>query len=544
MAINELERGRSSFVAHDWLDAYNRLSAADRTAPLEPPDLENLAMAAYLVGKDDESVDTFARAHQELLARQDPPGAARCAFWLWFQLVNKGDMAQASGWFERARRVLDESQVDCVECGYALVPVALQSLFGGDGAAALTTFGQAAAIGARFQDPDLIALTSMGRGQSLITMGDAAAGMATLDEVMVAVTSGEVSAIVGGLIYCAVINACQDVFDLRRAQEWTEALSHWCASQPDLVPYRGQCLVHRAEIMQLHGAWADAMQEAQRARELLSRGPEQGIEGMAWYQMAELHRLRGDFRDAEESYRHANQSGQSPQPGLAQLRLAQGQVDAAEASIRRVIQEAEGPLIRARVLPAYIEIELQAGDVKAARAGADELSAIAIDLKAPLLLALASHAQGAVLLAESDAPGALTTLRSAWKAWRDLEVPHAAARARVLIGLACRQLGDADSAEMEFDAARQAFRQLESAPDLVLLDALSAVSPPKHAGGLTGREMEVLALVATGKTNREIAEDLVISEKTVARHLSNIFIKLDVSSRAAATSYAYRHDLV
>jgi ATP/maltotriose-dependent transcriptional regulator MalT len=544
MAMSELEQGRRSFRAHDWLDAYKRLSAADRTAPLEPADLERLAMAAYLVGKDDESVDTFARAHQELLARQDPAGAARCAFWLWFQLVNKGDMAQASGWFERARRVLEESQVDCVECGYALVPVALQSLFAGDGEAALTTFGQAAVIGARFQDPDLIALSSMGRGQSLIRIGDSTAGMAALDEVMVAVTSGEVSAIVGGLIYCAVINACQDVFDLRRAQEWTHALSDWCASQPGLVPYRGQCLVHRAEIMQLHGAWGEAMQEAQRARELLSRGPEQGIEGMAWYQMAELHRLRGDFSVAEECYRRANQSGQTPQPGLAQLRLAQGQLDAAEASIRRVVQEAEGRLIRARVLPAYIEIVLQAGDVIAARTGADELSAIAIDLKAPLLLALASHAQGAVLLAEGDAPAALTTLRSAWKAWRDLEVPHAAARARVLIGLACRELGDADSAEMEFDAARQAFRQLESAPDLVLLDALAAVSPPKDAGGLTGREMEVLALVATGKTNREISEDLVISEKTVARHLSNIFIKLDVSSRAAATSYAYRHDLV
>jgi ATP/maltotriose-dependent transcriptional regulator MalT len=265
---------------------------------------------------------------------------------------------------------------------------------------------------------------------------------------------------------------------------------------------------------------------------------------MAWYQMAELHRLRGDFGVAEECYRHANETGQSPQPGLAQLRLAQGQLDAAEPSIRRVLQEAEGGLIRARVLPAYVEIVLQAGDVTAARAGADELSAIAIDLKAPLLLALASHAQGAVLLAEGDAPAALTTLRSAWKAWRDLEVPHAAARARVLIGLACRQLGDADSAEMEFDAARQAFQQLESTPDVVHLDALAAAGPPTDAGGLTGREMEVLALVATGKTNREISEDLVISEKTVARHLANIFIKLDVSSRAAATSYAYRHDLV
>jgi DNA-binding CsgD family transcriptional regulator len=544
MAVDDLEQGRKSFVANDWLDAYNRLSAADRATPLDPPDLESLAMAAYLVGKDDESVATFARAHQELLLRHDAPGAARCAFWLGFQLQNKGDMAQASGWNARARRVLDDNQTDCVENGYALIPVALEGLFGGNAAAAFDVFGQVAEIAGRFRDSDLIALSGMGQGQSLVMMGDTVAGMAALDEVMVAVTSGEVSAMVAGLIYCAVIIACQRVFDLRRAQEWTEALSRWCASQPGLVPYRGQCLVHRAEIMQLHGAWPDAMQEAERARAFLSRGPEQGIEGMAWYQMAELHRLRGDFREAEEYYRQANQSGHTPQPGLAQLRLAQGQVDAAEATIRRVVQEAQGWVARAHVLPAYIEIILRAGDVGGARAAADELSAIATEVKGPLLLAFASHWQGAVLLAEGDAPGALSTLRSAWRAWRDLEVPYEAARARILIGLACRELGDADSAEMEFDAARQSLRQLKSVPELALLEELASREPPPVTGGLTGREMEVLALVATGKTNREIAEDLAISQKTVARHLSNIFIKLEVSSRAAATSYAYRHDLV
>jgi DNA-binding NarL/FixJ family response regulator len=419
----------------------------------------------------------------------------------------------------------------------------MAAIFGGDVTTAYATFGEAGELGERFREPDLVTLARHGRGRALIRMGRSAEGMALLDEVMVAVTSGEVSPIVAGDVYCSVIQACQEAFDLRRAQAWTAALSHWCASQPDLVPYRGQCLLHRAEIMQLHGAWQDAIDEVQRASERLAARPGMSSAGAAFYQRAELHRLCGEFAEAEEGYRQASRCGREPQPGLALLRLAQGQVDAAQAAISRVVDEAEGVVSRCRLLPAQVEIMLAAGDADAALAAADELSAIADDLGAPLLQARATHAQGAVLVARGDARAALAALRRAWSAWQELEAPHDAAHARALIGLACRALGDEDGAEMELDAARWAFQQLGAVPDVARMDALSRKAAAEATCGLTAREVEVVRLVAAGKTNRSIAADLVLSEKTVARHLSNIFGKLGVNSRTAAAAYAFEHQL-
>jgi DNA-binding NarL/FixJ family response regulator len=334
------------------------------------------------------------------------------------------------------------------------------------------------------------------------------------------------------------------LFDVRRAQEWTAALSRWCEAQPDLVLYRGQCLIHRAEIMQLHGAWTDAMNEVQRAIDRFADSTPQLMTGAALYLRAELHRLRGEFVKAEKAYREANQFGREPQPGLALLRVAQGQVDTGFAAIRRALDEAGDPMTRARLLGAYVEIALARGEREAARGAADELSRIAVELDAPFLRASAAHAAGSVLLAEGDARSALGTLRHGWAGWQLFEAPYEAARVRVLIGLACRALGDEDSAEMELDAARFVFQQLSAAPDVARVEQLSRLTAPAAAGGLTAREEEVLALVATGKTNRAIAAELVVSEKTVASHLSHIFTKLGLSSRAAATAYAYEHGLV
>jgi DNA-binding CsgD family transcriptional regulator len=538
-----LDRGRAAFAGQAWADAYERLSAADRAAPLAPEDLERLAAAAYLVGREDESAEAWARAHHELLGRGEAERAARCAFWLAFGLLNRGELARGSGWVARARRVLAGRPEEGAEHGYLRWLAAFRSILKDDSAAALAGFEEAAALGDRWGEPDLAALARMGAGRALIRLGQTGPGVALLDEVMVAVETGELSPIVVGDVYCSVLEGCQELFDLRRAKQWTAVLTAWTAGQPDLVPYRGQCLLHRAELMAHHGAWPDAMEEARRAADRFLEPTGHPAAGAAAYQQAELHRLRGQAVEAEEGYRRASRWGREPQPGLALLRLDQGQTAAAWAAIRRALGEATDRPARCRLLPAYVEIALAGGEAAAAREAADELARAADDLDAPLLRAAAATAQGAVLLAEGDARAALAALRGAWTAWRELEAPHEAARARVGIGLACRVLGDEDSAAMELDAARWAFRRLGAAPDLARLEALAGPAPAPTPGGLTAREVEVLRLVATGRTNRAIAAELVLSERTVDRHLSNIFHKLGVTSRAAATAWAYEHRL-
>ena len=538
------ETGASAFDRRAWADAFAELSAADRTTSLEPAELERLATAAYLVGKDDESVAIWERAHQALLGRGERRRAVACAGWIVFVLMNGGQAAPAGGWIARGMRLLEDEGGECPERGFLLVPSALLRALDGDWPGAEAIAGEAAALGTRFGDSDLITLARNVQGRALIAQGRPVDGMRLLDEAMAAVVADEVCEMVAGAVYCSVIEACQLVFDLRRAQEWTAALSRWCESQPDLVPFSGDCLVHRAEILELHGAWLDALDAARHAAERLRHRPRPAV-GAALYRQGELYRLAGRFSEAEEAYRQSSRWGRDAQPGLALLRFGGGEIDAAAAAIRSALDGAPAGPARSRLLPAAVEILCAAGDVAAARSRRRRAR-----LPRPRALTRRccgrrpAQAEGEVLLVGGDARAALGRLRSAWAAWQALEVPYEAARVRVLIGLACRRLGDEDTAEMELDAARWIFEDLGASHDVARTQALSATTASKPPGPLTARELEVLRLVATGKTNRAIAAELFLSEKTVARHVSNIFGKLGLSSRAAATAYAYEHDLV
>ncbi len=524
-----------------WGDAFAELSAAHLAGRLGVEDLERLALAAYMVGRDDDCEEAWLSAHQAWLRQGEAERAARCAFWQALGLFFRGDLAPAMGWVGRGGRLLEESRRECVEQAWLRMLTALPLLFGGDAQAAYPSLVEAGEIAERFADPDATTFARLCLGYALILQARIAEGMALLDEVMVAVTADEASPMLAGIAYCQVIELCQAVFDLRRAREWTQALTRWCDSQPGLVPFRGNCLVHRCEIFQLQGAWKDALDSARRACEWLAGPPAWDTLGSAYYQLAEIQRLRGELPEAQESYRQAGLAGRDPEPGMSLLHLAQGRIDLARPAIRRALDEAQDPIARSRLLPAYVEVMLEVKDTEAARAAADELSRFAARFDTPYLNALATHASGAVLLAEGDPRAALTSLRGAQRSWRDLEASHQAARVRMLIGVACRELGDGASAELEFDAARGVFEELGAHPDLEHLARLAGSPSP---GGLSRRESEVLTLVAAGKTNRAIAAELFISEKTVARHVSNIFTKLRLSSRAEATAHAYRHGLV
>ncbi len=539
-----LARGRDAFEREAWSEAYEQLLAADAAAPLEPADLERLAAAALLVGEDAASIDALTRAHQGFLEQGDAIAAARNAVRLAFTMFERPAVqAQATGWVARARRLFDECATDCADHGFLLCAEAFLKVRANDPAGASSLFAQAADVGARFKNRDVLALARHGQGRALLFQNKTAEGLAMLDEVMVSVTCGEVDPIISGVVYCSVLSACHDLFDLRRAKEWTTALSAWCEAHPDMT-FRGECLVRRSEMLQLEGAWDEALAEAEQACARVGARSHPRDAGTSPYRAAELYRLRGEFQKADELYRRTSQAGRNPHPGLALLRLAQGQVEAAATAIRHELEQRRPPASRAEMLRAAVEILLAAKDTAAAYHAAEQLARTADAVDAPLLRASSGAASGAVALAKGDAAAAMALLRDACAIWRELEAPYELARARELTGLAYRQLGDAEGAQLEFEAASETFERLGARPDAARLGSLITAPSPDVHGPLTGREVEVLRLIASGKTNRAIATELEISEKTVARHVSNILTKLDLPSRSAATAYAYNHNLV
>jgi DNA-binding CsgD family transcriptional regulator len=539
----ELERGREAYATSAWAVAYDSLTSADERAPLAAEDLELLSTAAYMLGREEDWMRILERAFHQHAEAEETRRAARIAFWIGTQLALRGQMGPATGWLGRAHRLL-EGEGDCVEQGYLLMPVAFQHEAEGDFEGAAATAAAAAEIGRRFGDRDLFALAVHAQGDILVRSGHVREGLGLLDEAMVAVTEGGLFPIVTGIVYCSVIMACEEVYELRRAREWTAALTRWCEGQPDLLAFTGRCLVHRAQLLALQGAWPDALAEAERANRRFEEAMNQAAAAKASYLQGEVHRLRGELGDAEKAYRRASQLGFEPQPGLALLRLGEGNVDAAAAAIRRVLGETTNRLRRASLLPAYAEIMLAIGDLEEARKACRELDEIASECESEMLRAMLAHARGAIELAAGDAGAALVSLRQASQAWQELEAPYEAARARVLVGQACLALGDDEGFALELEAARVAFQRLGAAPDVRSVDELTGSVDGAATHGLTYRELEVLRLVARGRSNREIAATLVISEHTVARHLQNIFRKLGVSSRAAAGAFAFEHKLV
>ena len=535
-SADPLAAGREAYRRHRWREARDLLTAAEAAAALAPADYEALATADFLLSVDIEGPAVWERAHHIFFERGDLPRAARAAFWAGMALMLRGEMTRASGWFARGQRMLDDAGLDSVERGYLRIPSAIHAAHQGDPSAAYRIHEETIAIARRFGDEDLVIFARQGQGRSLLQMGDIEGARAVMDEVMVAITTGQVSPIVLGYVYCSVIIGLRQVYDVGRAREWTTALERWCESQPELEMYRGECLVYKAEVLEHTGEWQKALEDMASARERLSSPPPHPSAGLAAYHEGELHRLCGRFAEAEAAYVRSGELGRSPQPGLALLRMAQGRLDSASASVRRALSEAQGHTARAEILPGYVEIMLAAGDAAAAQAGVAELTAIAAATASDYLRAAACQAQGATLLAEGELQRALHNLREAAEVWQRLDATYLAARTRLLIGRACQELHDLDSARLEIDVARKAFMRLGAHPDLERTGRLlPPPGLPDHP--LSRREVEVAELVAQGLSNRAIAGKLFLSERTVESHVKNICDKLGFNSRAQVASW-------
>jgi ATP/maltotriose-dependent transcriptional regulator MalT len=525
--------------ASAWAGTFDDLIARDSHEHLGADDLETLGESAWWLSRLPECISARERAVAAYTADKRPRQAALVALRLFYTFSVRGDNAIATAWLRRATRLL-ETEPEGVEHGQLALAEARVARARGDSDAELLAARRAIELGRRFDDPDLVALGRYIEGRLLVRRGDVYDGMATLDEAMLAAAQGELGPMATGQVYCNVIAACQELGDLRRASEWTEALRGWCESQPASV-FPGLCRVHRAEVLRVRGAWEEAEREALQAGEdLLETMP--AFSSEALYQLGEVQRQRGELDAAESTFRRASDLGREPQPGLALVRLARGKTDAAAASVRRTLAQESNRLMRARLLSAQVEIAIAGGDLSTATEAARELAEIAREYGSVALEAAAAFAQGRLQFASGEASDALAHLHRASQLWQAAECPFEAAEARRAVGLACRDLGDGDGAELALSSALSAFEHLGAKTEAERTAEHLGERPP--VAGLTAREIEVLRLVAAGKSNREIAAELYLSAKTIARHLSNIFCKIDVSSRTAAAAFAYEHGLI
>ena len=537
--VEQLIRAREAYDRREWLATYDGLSNA---APdeLTSEDFARLATAAYLLGRRNDCVQALQRAYQLNTDAGEVLAAVRSAFWLAFVLLTSGETAVGGGWVARAQRLLTDVDGDVVERGYLLVHQMFRHIFAGELDPALPLAERITEYGRRFAGPDLIAQGLVSQGRLLLYSGRVPDGLVLLDESMVGVAAGEVSTIFAGVVYCTMIEGCQEIGDFDRAARWTAALTDWCAEQPGLVPFTGQCAVHRGQIMRAHGAFDEALTEFDLAMHRYLADDTPGPAGLAVAERGDVLRVRGDWTGAQAAYERAIGYGHEPQPGLALLWLADGRTEAAVAAVRRLLGEADDQVRRAQLLPAAVEVFAATNRHDQAAALAAELQSIAASFGCPSVHARADNAAALVALESADAAAAMPLVRRACASWERLGARYETARCRVVLGRALRALGDEESAVTELAAAQRSLTELGAVP---AEREAAALLSPTYPNGLTAREVDVLRLVAAGRTNPEVAAALVISEKTVARHLSNIFAKLDVSSRTAAASFAFDHHL-
>jgi DNA-binding CsgD family transcriptional regulator len=537
--IDDLARARQAFERREWVAAYTALTDVDPQA-LDAHDFSKLAMAAFLLGRKNDCIQALQRAYQAHLDSGEVLSAVRCGFWLAMTLISTGEPAVGGGWVGRCQRLLQDVEGDVVERGYVLQLLMFRNIFSGEFEAALEMAVQLTEYGRRFGDPDLTACGLNAHGRMLIYSGQVQEGFALLDEALVGVATGDVSPIFAGEVYCSMIEACQEVSDYGRAAEWTSALTTWIDAQPGLVQFTGQCAVHRGQIMRVRGAFALAVEEFSLATDRYVAAGTPAPAGLAMAECGEVLRILGDLPAAEAAYERAVGFGHEGQPGRSLLWLDRGRSAAAVGAVNRLLAEPRDHVHRSQLLPGAVEVLLAAGETDRALALADELAGLAEGLGSPGLLAMAAYARGSARLGAGQPDLAVPELRRAMASWRSLEAPYEVARARLQLGRALRALSDDESAVAEITAARETFDQVGAKP---AQREASRLLGSAHPAGLTDREVEVLRLVARGSSNPDIAATLVLSEKTVARHLSNIFTKLDVGSRTAAAAFAFENGL-
>lgn len=540
LPVQTRERARRAHADHDWATAYDLLKGETPYADMPEEDLVALADAAWWVGDLDTCIAARERLYEIYSDAGNSARAAMEALSVALRLGDKGEEALAAGWRARAYRLAADEPGSLV-AGY-LVSLESDNAFHAGALDECVSKARAAReIGTKQGDPTLVAWCTHLEGLGLLKQGHVTAGWGALDESMVAISSGDIHPMWAGLMHCGMLLACDLMADSRRGWQWVKATERWLKDLPGAVLYPGVCRIHKVRFMQLNGGWPEAEAEAWRAcEELMQVHVYTAARG--YYEIAEIKRLRGDYEAAFELYQRAHELGFDPQPGLAQLRLAQGRLDAARAGMRRVLDSIQDEPSRAALLPHAVEIALVSGELEEARSFTAELSSIAERYASPGMRACAAVARGRVALVEGDAPAALRDLQQAVNAWIQIDCPYELARTRLLLAEAYRLLDDAEGSSMEVEAARSVFERLGADPDLRRTHEMVGGRP--NASGLSDREVEVLRLITDGRSNKEISAALVISENTVARHIANIFSKIGVTSRAAAASFALKHDLV